>query len=388
MSSSNTLSLGFGIEMEMLVKPNDNLKNPLKRYGWNPSITPSSVNVDKHGNRKALRKALAETLTINGLPAGLIPGDYDQWTVADEPSLDEKGEFWRIELVSRVMDSSDPWNSEIDTLFDVVRDCCEILLTKGCATHVHVSPSKTRESRYTVQQLHQLLKSIAAYDDAITKLMPPDRKNNEWAESNLHSPKTLPAFKTAYQSVPTSTWKPLFNLFDKIQEKEYIHKELFKSRSVSWNFANVVDMCGTVEFRRPPGVELSEDANHWIAFTLGFVAHGLTFEWSSVLGSKVYPDVSNLAAFVQRGTTKLRSGTDLCLAPRLLAENNEPPTVFTDKELGVIRQKKASKEGKESMFVHKANSRSSSRASSMSRSGSPGSHSSSSGKSGKKVSPF
>lgn len=92
MASPSTVrpALAFGMEIELMVKPTGHLGPFLTAHGWNPKVTVETENDElKDNNRKALRRAIAEALTLGGIKAGLMPQDYRDWTVTDDGSLIE-----------------------------------------------------------------------------------------------------------------------------------------------------------------------------------------------------------------------------------------------------------------------------------------------------------
>ena len=86
--------------------------------------------------------------------------------------------------------------------------------------HVHVSPSaepKGREDKWSTQQLNNIIKALSYFDDPITRIMPPERKINPFAASNILSDKVAkgnPILRTLYQQVQQKTWKPLFDYYN------------------------------------------------------------------------------------------------------------------------------------------------------------------------------
>ncbi|KAI0104179.1 putative amidoligase enzyme-domain-containing protein [Nemania sp. FL0031] len=354
MADSASTELLFGIEMEMLVKPKDKLISHLNGSDWDNTLTSASRDESrKNANRFLLRQAIADMLTDEGTPATLHAEDYSAWTVADERTLDEVDGYWRIEFISNVLSSMEPWSQTIENFFDALHAFCDITLTRGCSMHIHVSPSRTGETPYTLQQLQRLMKGISFYDDAITRIMPPDRKDNQWAESSFQGPHALSNLKTAYESVPSASWKPLFSIFDKVKLKPMAYICLGENRSVSWNFANVMAACGTVEFRRPPGVKTAKEARFWAAFTLGFVRNSLDTDWAPFNSVVSYLNVKDLENFIRTGALTLGSITLESLGQIPIEENKSLPTVYSASELALIKQKKATKEDMESVFVRK-----------------------------------
>ncbi len=76
-------------------------------------------------------------------------------------------------MYPRIPFTDEEWQTEIDTFFETLRQCCDVLLTTGCSMHVHVSPSDDPEHQYTLEQVQQVLKATAYFHDAIIQIMPP-----------------------------------------------------------------------------------------------------------------------------------------------------------------------------------------------------------------------
>lgn len=156
--------------------------------------------------------------------------------------------------------------------------------------------------------------------------------------------------------VSKNTWAPVFDHYE-------VNKDLFHLRAVlgeaeryvSWNFLNITDICGTIEFRRLPAVKTSEDAKHWAAFALGFVAGAITVEnWKEIGRTTHHPSTDYLRGIITRGARSINPSIEACLHQSLLGDNNEPPTVRSAAELRKIEQMMEEKNKKPSVFVENA----------------------------------
>ncbi|RYP24890.1 hypothetical protein DL766_007197 [Monosporascus sp. MC13-8B] len=358
-SSSATQSiLAFGLEMEFLIRPNARMTSTLIKQGWDAGVKPNNKDEQrKTTNRAIMHRAIAGSLRAAGVPAGLNTQNFKEWTVVDERSLDEVGDYWRVELVSRTMFTVEIWQYEVDQVFRGLLADWDIRLTTGCSMHVHVSTGITQETRYTMDQIRRIMKGIALFDDAITKIMPAYRKNNEWAMSNFQGREAPARLKQLYAAVPTHTWAPLFERFDKVKMKQMVFLELGQSRYMSWNFSNLNAQCGTVEFRRPPAVGSAPEAKHWAGVTLGFVSQALITDYTPYKSSKQYPPVISLSRFVNDGINRLGRTCQGAVNNAALVENRSAAAPHTAAELQAIARKKAEKNSRGSPFVEKANSR-------------------------------
>lgn len=226
--------------------------------------------------------------------------------------------------MSRVLDSNKNWTGEIEAVFEVLERHCHTRLTPGCSMHVHVSPDNAGDSRYTLNQLKGIMKAVFYFDDALTRIMPADRKVNEWAKSNVRAKETKDALKNAYAVIPQKSWTPLFKLIDSIKFPQLVHPQFGSDRYMSWNFGNVTDSCGTVEFRRPPGVDSVGKAKHWAAITLAFVSEPISTDWSIVISPKSYPSVTELQQYICIGAQSLARPCWDSLDDRRLQEIRPP----------------------------------------------------------------
>lgn len=98
------IPLYFGVEIELLVRPREILL-PYLGKAWDSNVDSSirnneAVTNKQEKNRGVLREALAFWLSkmayIN--TGTVIHKDYKQWTVVDEPSLDEIKGFCKSSL--------------------------------------------------------------------------------------------------------------------------------------------------------------------------------------------------------------------------------------------------------------------------------------------------
>ncbi|KAI3343275.1 hypothetical protein F4824DRAFT_3043 [Ustulina deusta] len=242
---------------------------------------------------------------------------------------------------------------EVDLVFTTLNAGWEITLTTGCAMHIHVSTGTTDQDRYTMEHVRRILKAMALFDDAITKIMPAHRKDNVWAMSNFQGREAPATLRQEYAAVPTQTWAPLFNRFDKIRMKQMVFMEMEQNRSLSWNFSNLAAQCGTVEFRRPPSVRTAAEAKHWAGVALGFVAQALDTDFNQYIGSSSYLPVNALLTFLDRGIGRLDGTCRGCLNPAAIKEDRSPPMAYTAAQLQAIARKKAEKNKAGSPFVAK-----------------------------------
>ncbi|EZF45379.1 hypothetical protein H112_01554 [Trichophyton rubrum D6] len=335
----------FGIEMELYLKPkSQSIIDTLQTLGFNPKDTNQTK------QERIFRQAMATELSDRGIPTGIDKNSvYDTWTIAHEAALDHiGGGYWPCELISPVFYThDDDWVVSINYLFANLLGHCDVHLTKGCATHVHVAPAG---GKYTLSQVKNIVKGTIYYEEPVMRIMHEDRKSNPWAQPNAD---TIPGCVTKIKNVSQGGWSPIFDEFKDHKFVATIVTAVCPDRNVSWNFQNLTDS-GTMEFRRPRGVDNPDAAKHWIAFTLGFMANVIWEEnWDATGHTKTHPSSDRLRAVVVRGATSINLPVHTSLLPTLMADNNKAATVFTKEERAIIRQKMAKKKNKRSLFVEK-----------------------------------
>jgi len=84
----------FGVEIELLVRPKPALLEFMCQYGYEESIEYFQA----RKNRRALHRALAETLSEGGLAAKVDEdeGEFSTWLVAYDGSIRESDGFCRF----------------------------------------------------------------------------------------------------------------------------------------------------------------------------------------------------------------------------------------------------------------------------------------------------
>jgi hypothetical protein len=218
--------------------------------------------------------------------------------------------------------------------------------------HIHVSPLG---SAFSAEQLRGISKGVCYYDDATTKVLPAERKNNPWAKSNVfgRGASVSQKLKRAYRQVVSGkSWVHLFKMLDKVAPSSVYDTLSAGSRYMAWNFQNITKPCGTIESRRPPGVDSAAKASHWVAFTLGFVVQALAMDWSSLESQSAVGSVADLYAFVTQGLRLLGHNCSGALDGTKMLKDTSAPIFITPAELAAIEQKmKAKEKGKVSPFV-------------------------------------
>ncbi|KAM7200866.1 putative amidoligase enzyme, partial [Naviculisporaceae sp. PSN 640] len=335
--------LAFGVEIEIFVKPRDNLEGTafracLEDHGWedyvesNPDSQGFAESLETRSNRDAVRAAIAVALSEGGVDAW-APGfddmpSYERWSVYNE-QLSEPPAYWGIELVSRVLHSEDDWQAELDKIFDILETHCEVKTTHSCGTHVHVSPGQGQ--RFSDDQLRAVCKGLTYFEQPLLAILPGNRKDNKYCLSNILQPPAEfgPEFElqSAWQSIPTNSWAPVLEILQKINRGnlESIFGGLGKCSA--WNFVRclIEESSGTIECRRPPGIESAQQAKHWTGLVLGLFAESMSIDWSvedeRIKSRHDHPSVDELKEFASRGLERLGTTCNSALVNEWMAED-------------------------------------------------------------------
>ncbi|KAK5991707.1 hypothetical protein PT974_07740 [Cladobotryum mycophilum] len=354
---SRTCSIVFGVELELLVRPGALLMPNLVSAGWDTTAqahTPGQNSKTASKNREVLRHVLTGTLTDHNIPTNTATNNAQKWSVVDDASILEFGEFWRVEIVSKPLSSSEDWQQSIHAVFDVLDKFCEIVVSKDCSMHVHVSPSIKTEGGYTLEELKRISKAIFYFDDAITKIMPAGRKNNKYAPANGQAQETLGSLRTAYQEVSTSSWTTLFQIIDGIRMRFALPMVVAPVKCLSWNFLHISELCGTVEFRRPPGAATAEEAIHWAGLTIAFVRQAMNHDWVPYQSKVEYPTVDELRNFILEGFHSLEPACHNAINFNRIVENTDSPTLLSTTEFEQVIRMKRTEKGHQCPFITKA----------------------------------
>lgn len=340
--------LAFGVELELFVSPRKNIEgtlfsDALARHGWCEYVLSSpddaSSTLQQRGNRLALRRAIAECLRNEGSlrvadpQMEVYPHNYEEWVLAPE-TLREPPRFWGMEIISRVLSTDQSWQKELDTIFRVITKYCDVMVTPSCGMHVHVSPG--RDIPYTTGQLVAICKGLSYYNDATTAVLPGDRKDNAYAKPNVLAKGWAfddhnASIREKFQAVSTQSWTPLFQILDKICPENIYDIMYSYGKQIAWNFRNLLHE-GTIEFRRPPGVDSARGAKHWAAFVLALFSAAVSTEWNeaTIQERLGHPTVSELHRFLNAGLRRLGDTCQGALVNEWLAEDSS--VAMTDEE--------------------------------------------------------
>lgn len=183
-----------------------------------------------------------------------------------------------MEIVSRVMNIDEDWQTEITKIWEELHKNFYIETQSTCGTHVHLRPM----DGFELSQLKNMAKVIAVFERNVRDAMPKERKDSKWAMSNVSQKELSPKLTQFYNQCRNSNdYNPLFRGIDFIISDEELSAIMSPGKIVTWNFRNVLNSCGTLEFRRPPQVVDAKSTCNWVAFALSFVSYALSSDFSN-----------------------------------------------------------------------------------------------------------
>ncbi|KAM5442000.1 hypothetical protein MferCBS31731_002829 [Microsporum ferrugineum] len=172
-----TPTLSFGIELELYLKPTS--EPLLQLLGSSRFYTK---NIDQTQKFEAVRKVIAAMLTKNFIPEQQIrpmTSENGSWLLrysiisGREILLLSNGVLDNLgpcEIVSPILyTDQEDWTEQVDGVFRVLREHCDIKLTTGCAMHVHIAPA---HGKYSIEQALAVLNGALYYEAPLKGMMP------------------------------------------------------------------------------------------------------------------------------------------------------------------------------------------------------------------------
>ncbi|KAL2127147.1 hypothetical protein VTI74DRAFT_11255 [Chaetomium olivicolor] len=208
------------------------------------------------------------------------------------------------------MFAAESWKVELKRVFDALGATFNIRITSDCSCHVHVTPGTSIAAPfYTKEQLAKVACATCYWEAPLEQLLPPDRKQNEWAKRNTDA---ISELKRLYDAVPRNGWalvfRPFLNAPDlgtlaglmwgdvrRIVRRPGAGPEAtYYQKYLSTNFCNVLTEVGTVEFRRQGGVASAALASSQALLALTLHTSALRTDWSRLGSEKGYPTATAL----------------------------------------------------------------------------------------------
>ncbi|KAI9785617.1 MAG: hypothetical protein M1816_000364 [Peltula sp. TS41687] len=296
-------ALTFGVELETLTLS--------ESYGYNPERS-ADPGRGRRDNRAKIRTALADDIREANVPAvtaeAADAGNFDAWIVGWDASIKETNPsnhwlgFYGVEIVSRVLSASGNWAEEIDMVWAALKNGFDLKMDTSCNMHIHMR----RLQPFAISDIKLFIKSAAYFDNIISSYLPKHRRLRPWAQSNFDGPTAVPVMRGKYrEATETGHFDQLFGHIDGFNDFRALCEIWLAGSSHAIQFQNVVDGCGTIEFRSPPQSRNAMDTRHWIAFSLCF----LQFSLSGDLGGRTRDDFARRMA---NAAGQLGVGNALC----------------------------------------------------------------------------
>jgi len=170
-----------------------------------------------------------------------------------------------LELVSPVLEftNASDFRHQVENVWEHLKANTKINVNESCGTHIHVSP-QDNSGIFIWGAFKAICRSIVFFEFAFEALLPPHRRRNIWAKSNVYD----------NDHFPDKNLGACFSLIDGCQTVPRI-VELMNDgddKYFGWNFLNLLeDGKTTIEFRRPPGVKSVKECLAWVEFTVTLV---------------------------------------------------------------------------------------------------------------------
>ncbi|KAI1522055.1 Amidoligase-2 domain containing protein [Pyrenophora tritici-repentis] len=192
MASSHSAPIGlrFGAELEVLTGSRAN-----EHMEW--YLTANELRIN-HVNRLIVAesgKELGSVQVKNHVNSdhNKDAEDYSEWSIIQEVTITNQmmQNKWGVELVSPILDFQDQrtWHWHMDAVWWVLSAKFNTSSTPQCSTHVHISPT---QGSWTLAQVKRVAKAVLYYERSIDTLLPQERRQNIWAQSNRHNTITKP----------------------------------------------------------------------------------------------------------------------------------------------------------------------------------------------------
>ncbi len=180
-----------------------------------------------------------------------------------------------MECVSRVLESSGEWATEISDFWATVRAMFELRKSPSCGAHIHIAPWKRS---YTLKEVKTIAFACCYYERYIVSCLPTERRDQDYCRRNT---KVATRMGSLYQAKTTNGLAEIasdinaLNSFNQLVD--YMHGEGadWNRRRVLWNFLNLLKQTCTIEFRGGRQMLGPRRTLAWIAFAQVFILMAL-----------------------------------------------------------------------------------------------------------------
>lgn len=320
------LSLLIGLETEVLlcaIDMQDQCKGSLEEFAKG-LVGHYNTKVRERPGQPEMRMA------FDTWHASEDPTNSRYWSVAEEISIDPDEDHWGLEFASPIIryEAGSSWRQNLHLHFQIIESYAEIMSDVTCGTHVHVSPGY---SKWTLEQVKNVSRSILYFEEAFEVLLPPGRRGNRECRSNrIDNPKLkhLPDLESCFQRIQECTAiESLIHLMNAKEEdpsnvcEDSNGEKAVTERRYGFNFENLMEgKIGTIEFRRPPCVTNYQDCVMWAEFGASFMQAAMQYGTSPDHLRTYGPDVAGLAAFI--GQAAIPGMNDRAILEKMFARGS------------------------------------------------------------------
>ena len=141
---------------------------------------------------------------------------------------------------------------------------------QSCGSHVHVKPGGPG---YDMHGLRRVAYAVVVYETHVLEFLPEERRNHHYCQPNTEiSPSLKRIFRHGRSMDSYSNVRDrIYNIDTPEELCRFMQGDQEGNRRVLWNFSNLSNGIGTVEFRGGPGLDDPNKTIHWILFALGFI---------------------------------------------------------------------------------------------------------------------
>lgn len=201
--------------------------------------------------------------------------------------------------MSGILQTNSPWHTEIDAFWSAQAAVFHMPdISTRAGTHIHITPAPARQ--WSTDQVRKIAYGIVHYEDLIQKMLPAHRRTDvsthdptrvgppisltghrlehHYCIANSRSSSNLNRYFHHSGDSAQSRMIKLRCLDNSLQcmDKKQIVRHMQGDRYVLWNFQNINNSKGTIEFRGGRGVRGVNRTRWWIAFVVGFIHYLLT----------------------------------------------------------------------------------------------------------------
>ena len=191
------------------------------------------------------------------------------------------------------MDNDGKWMQKIFTMFGIyVPREYDIGGNDTCGTHVHVS----KYGGYSFDEIKNIAASVVFFEPAFDALVPSSRLDSNYIKSNWVSP-CIDQMMARYPHIKRIRAAARIDQFVRM---------ISPDKYYAFNFRNLLNSAGTIEFRQPPHVYEPSAIVQWIQLAYSFIGAASIFGTANVLEDFpgcCPPCIGVLSEFISRGFT-------------------------------------------------------------------------------------